>query len=206
MTGAPSAVAIIGTNDAPGVQMSMGYTGEAIVLEATRLGLGTCWIGGFYKPTRVAELLDLGGGERVYAVTPLGNPRETFTGYEKLAHTWKVASGSPRKSVKEIAPGFEKWPPWAQEAVELARIAPSAVNRQPWRFRYEEGRVIVAFDGAESAGRISKKLDCGIAMLHFELGAATAGVKGQWERVDQRRRCGWISPRVSRVAHALLMY
>ncbi len=184
VTGAPSAVAIVGTNGAPGVQMSIGYTGEAIVLEATRLGLGTCWIGGYYKPTRVAELLNLGGGERVYAITPLGTPSELLTSYEELAHTVKTVTGPPRKPAEEIAPGSEDWLPWARAGVELARIAPSAVNRQPWRFRYEEGRVIVAFDGPETGYKVSKKLDCGIAMLHFELGAAAAGVQGQWERAD----------------------
>ncbi len=184
VTGAPSAIAFVGTIGAPGVDMSIGYTGEGIVLEATRLGLGTCWIGGFFKAARVSEILQLGGGERAFAVSPLGTPADVFSGFEKAVKTVKTVQGTPRKSAEEIAPGYTSWVPWARAGVEVARLAPSAINRQPWRFRYEDGRVICAFDGAETAQRISKKLDCGIAMLHFEMGARGAGVEGTWERLD----------------------
>lgn len=185
VSGSPSAIAVVGTTGAPGVEMSVGYTGEAAVLEATRHGLGTCWIGGFFKPQRVAHLLDLGGGERVFAVSPLGTPSKTLSGLEFAIKTTKAVQGTPRKPAEEIAPGFESWLPWVRAGVEAARLAPSAVNRQPWRFRYEDGRVICAFEGEETTSKISKKVDCGIAMLHFELGARGAGVSGTWERLDR---------------------
>jgi len=35
-------------------------------------------------------------------------------------------------------------------------------------------------DGPKDSGRYPKRLDCGIAMLHLELGAAAAGVSGRW--------------------------
>ncbi|HHY93759.1 MAG TPA: nitroreductase, partial [Firmicutes bacterium] len=38
----------------------MGYTGEAVVLEATALGLATCWVGGFFRPEVAARLLGVG--------------------------------------------------------------------------------------------------------------------------------------------------
>lgn len=185
VTGAPSAIAFVGTVGAPGVDMSVGYQGEGVILEATRLGLGTCWIGGFFKAARVADILQLGGGERAFAISPLGAPRDVFSGFEKAVRTVKTIQGTPRKTAEEIAPGFETWLPWARAGIEVARIAPSAVNRQPWRFRYEDGRVICSFDGEESRQGISKRLDCGIAMLHFELGARAAGAAGVWERLDQ---------------------
>lgn len=185
VTGSPSAFAVIGTVGAPGVDMAVGYTGEAIVLEATRLGLGTCWIGGYFKPTRVADILQLGGGERAFAISPLGYSSDTFSGYEKMIKTVKSVQGTPRKPASELATGLESWPTWARTGIEAARVAPSAVNRQPWRFRYENGRIIVSFDGEETGQKISKKLDCGIAMLHFELGARNAGVEGVWERLDR---------------------
>ncbi len=31
---------------------------------------------------------------------------------------------------------------------------------------------------------VSKRLDCGIAMLHIEIGALTSGVKGSWEPAE----------------------
>jgi len=65
--------------------------------------------------------------------------------------------------------------PWMAAALEAARLAPSARNRQPWRFRLERGAVIIAADRASIPSAISKRLDCGIAMLHFELGRGPAG-------------------------------
>ena len=65
-------------------------------------------------------------------------------------------------------------------AVETARLAPSAVNRQPWRFRFDAGALVIARDNAVEFPRVSKRLDCGIAMLHAELGARATGVHGAW--------------------------
>jgi hypothetical protein len=59
------------------------------------------------------------------------------------------------------------------------------MNRQPWRFSYAEGRVTVSYDGADAYARVSKRLDCGIAMLHFETAARHAGGAGHWEVLSQ---------------------
>jgi hypothetical protein len=47
----------------------------------------------------------------------------------------------------------------------------------------EAGAAIVGYDSPD-ARVISKRLDCGIAMLHFELGALKSGVPGAWEPLD----------------------
>ncbi len=179
ISGARAALAFVGIADAPGVEAKVGYTGEAIVLEATRIGLSTCWVAGLFKPGLVGEIAGIGGGERVFAISPVGLGASSITGTERLVYGMKEAPKS-RRSAEEIAPGHSVWPPWARAGVEAARIAPSAMNRQPWRFRYQEGAVIASFDGPEMP-RVSKKLDCGIAMLHYELGARHAGAPGSWE-------------------------
>ncbi|MBM3310011.1 MAG: nitroreductase, partial [Candidatus Aminicenantes bacterium] len=69
---------------------------------------------------------------------------------------------------------------WPLKALEAARLAPSATNRQPWRFEVGDGSITVRIDGGREGGRFSKRLDCGIAMLHLELGARAAGVDGRW--------------------------
>jgi len=43
--------------------------------------------------------------------------------------------------------------------------------------------VLVSAQGTDTP-RVSKRLDCGIAMLHFELGAASLGVSGSWELLE----------------------
>jgi len=71
-----------------------------------------------------------------------------------------------------------EWPDWIISALEAARMAPSAVNRQPWRFSVEEDDSIkISVDSFRDPYRISKRLDCGIAMVHIEVGAGHIGRK-----------------------------
>lgn len=54
----------------------------------------------------------------------------------------------------------------------------------------EKGSITVSADSLMNIDLISKRLDCGIAMLHIEIGALSAGVKGRWELLQ--------SPQVAR--------
>ena len=49
---------------------------DHLILQATDLGLGTCWIGAF-DPAAARRLLDLPAGWEPIAFTPLGYPAET---------------------------------------------------------------------------------------------------------------------------------
>lgn len=165
----PSALVFVGDRRVPLVEAAVGYAGEAAVLEASALGLATCWIGGGVRRGNVARELGLARHEHAYAVSALGRARTP----RQKPHR--------RKAAPEIAPGMEsqEWPDWAVAGVEAARIAPSATNRQPWRFRMEGGHCVIAHTRLDPYVP-SKKLDCGIAMLHFEIGARLAGCDGAW--------------------------
>ena len=180
VTGAPSALAIVGRKS-PHVQEHAGYTGEAAVLEAAALGLDTCWVGGFFSPSVTAGLVDLVGDELVLAVSPIGHALTRHTRKERLVFR---TGEQPKKRLRleHIALGLiaKDWPGWAIAGVRAAQRAPSAVNRQPWRFRLHGDGVALAYHGADQ-GFISKRLDCGIAMLHFELGVLHSGRSGRWE-------------------------
>jgi nitroreductase len=161
-------------------QGAAGYLGEAFVLEATRLGLGTCWVAGSFDKERAERLLDLAHDERVVAVTPLGYPSARQTGGERVLRT--MVKASARISVDKLAPRILDggWPDWAVAAVQAARLAPSGANRQPWRFRMDEGALVMG-----RAGRLywTAPIDFGIARLHVELGALHAGVGGAWTQL-----------------------
>lgn len=158
----------------------VGYAGEASILQATVLGLDTCWVGGFFDAARTRRLVDLNGGERVLAVAPVGYAVGKIAFAERGLRSISRSHG--RRSVAEIVRGSSVggWPDWAVAAVETARLAPSAANRQPWRFRFEAGGLVVAVDNSFELPRVAKRLDCGIAMLHAELGARAAGADGAW--------------------------
>lgn len=194
--GAPAAFVIVGTESEPTVQECAGYLGEAAVLEATSLGLGTCWIAGFFDRAVASTLVSLAPGELVLGISPVGYAQQRPRASERLLK--RLAGSHKRKPLAEIAPRFdaEEWPDWAQNGVQMARSAPSAGNRQPWRFELDLGppirqshtrsgkrsgtmTVLSVRGGYE--GNISRRLDCGIAMLHFEVGARATGVSGRWE-------------------------
>jgi nitroreductase len=55
----------------------VGIAFEHVVLAATNLGLGTCWMGQTRRDAEVKEILGIPGKYKVVALTPLGVPEET---------------------------------------------------------------------------------------------------------------------------------
>ena len=177
ITGAKLYLAFIGDQEKPDAAEAVGYTGEGVILEATLLGLGTCWVSGFFRPETVRRHLALGPGEKVYAVSPLGYAERFLTAKDRIYSA--LAGSAKRKPLSRIVSGTAA-APWQDKAVEAARLAPSATNRQPWRFTLEPGAITVGLEKSGDGGRYPKRLDCGIAMLHLELGALAAGCAGTW--------------------------
>jgi hypothetical protein len=178
VTGAPHLLVVI-ADDGAHSQQHAGYTGEGCVLAATAAGLQTCWVGGFFDPAKVHSFVELADTERAVAVSPLGHAVTRPSRNERMLVG--VGRSHTRKPLETIAPGLDAtWPTWAREAVACARLAPSAVNRQPWRFRLEAGALTVERSPGPELPSVTKALDCGIAMLHAELGALHAGVTGRW--------------------------
>ncbi len=174
-------LAFIGDASDPNMQEKLGYTGEGIILEATSRGLGTCWAALSYKSSAAQSMIKLNAGEKLVAVSPVGYTVETWTFEEKALTAFGATH--QRKPLSGMVTGLEKdrWPQWAAAAVEAARLAPSATNRQPWSFHIEQNSITVSVRGSEPEFNVSKRLDCGIAMLHVELGALSQGARGRWE-------------------------
>jgi len=179
VTEAPYYIAFIANMSAPNIQAITGYLGEGVILEATTLGLNTCWVGGFYRRESVMKQIDLEDGERVLAITPIGYSKEE-------ANIVGVSSKRYRRKNldKLVTSGDMSDNKWVKTALEAVRIAPSAANRQPWRFQIRSDSIIVTSNSKKQGFRVSRQLDCGIAMLHLELGALVNSVKGSWEFLD----------------------
>jgi len=181
VAGAPLTAAFLGRETAKGQSESdVGYLGEAFILEATELGLGTCWVAGSFDRERAARVVALEPGERVVAITPLGYPTERQPVVERLVRS--AVRASARLPVEQLAPGILDggWPQWAVTAVKAARLAPSGQNRQPWRFRLDGASLVMS-----RAAKLywTAPIDLGIARLHVELGAAHEGVRGTWNEM-----------------------
>lgn len=127
-----------------------GMSGEAFVLRATAMGLGTCWLKLF---KRAGITVPLGEGERVEAIIALGVP-EIGVRQNKRKKLTALCGSNP-----------VEWPMWAFTAAECVRKAPSAVNRQPWRMDFSGHTLVLS--GTAGADRLS----LGIAALHLYAGA-----------------------------------
>ena len=183
--GAPAFLAFIGDTSDPNVQEKMGYAGEAAVLESTSLGLGTCWVALTYNARAVKSLVKLDKEEKLICVSPVGYTTEQWSFEEKVFSGF--GSNHQRKPLPSMVIGQPEssWPVWVKSAVEAARLAPSAMNRQPWGFRVEERSITVYVKDRGPEFNVARRLDCGIAMLHLELGALSRGVSGEWELLKQ---------------------
>lgn len=178
VTGAPHLLVVIAGNG-PLAQQHAGYIGEVCILEATRLGLDTCWVGGFFDRARVSTLIALSDVERVVAVSPVGHAAATHSTSERSLESF--AGSHARKPLSTLVEGeIAEWPEWARHAAECARLAPSATNRQPWRFWLEGSAFVIATNRGPELPLVTKRLDCGIAMAHAELGALSAGARFEW--------------------------
>ncbi len=174
--------------------INFGYDFEQIILKATELGLGTCWMAGTFNAAAFARNIDLRHNEKITMLSPVGIPAETPHLLSKLFT--RSAKSKIRKTWQELFFDGKKESPLSKKnlddyalALEMVRLAPSAVNSQPWRVIktnlgfhfYAAGTNYFAL-GKQAFLRYN---DMGIALLHFELTCQELGLKGNWI-VDQR--------------------
>ena len=135
-----------------------GYYGEQLVLLAQQLGLNTCWAGLTYK--KVDGTYSLADGEKIVCYIAVG---------------YGETQGTERKhrSIADLSNASSTTPNWFNRGVEMARLAPTAVNQQKFYIEClgESGgkHKVKAKTRFSLAGYT--KLDLGIVKLHFEIGA-----------------------------------
>lgn len=161
----------------------LGMAFEKIILYATSLGLGTCWLAGIDRKTFTGKV-DLTEDEVIAVASPVGYASKPRL---KESLVRRVVGADKRKPWEELfflnEPGTvlprEKAGKFIQP-LEMVRLAPSASNKQPWRVVADGSKLHFCLVrnqgyGAEQPFDIQKS-DVGIAMCHFEL---TAG-EGKW--------------------------
>lgn len=139
-----------------------GYFGERFVLEATKMELGTCWVGGTFDQKSVGATLP--EGQTLVAVITVGPVHPQLSFKERALHS--LVRRSPRP-VASFYTSEELPPDWFIRGVKAAAVAPSALAKQPVRFGWHGGTASVRIPNTATFQHI----DLGIAKLHFELGA-----------------------------------
>lgn len=166
--GVRSVIALKGLKGDMHLREKLGYYGERIVLEATKLGLGTCWVGGTFDADDPSFNTQV--DEELVCVLTIGYSQLDKSIKEKIIH-W-FTHRTKRSLDKFYVSDKTVLPKWFLFGVELASKAPSAKNRQPVKFEYKKD-IVKAF--VDEKGTFDL-IDLGIAKLHFEIGA-----KGKFE-------------------------
>jgi len=175
-----------------------GYRMEQIVLAATNLGLGTCWLGGTFTKSAFARRIVLQDDERMPAILAIGLIDDEVQSRKGAIR--QHVSGHRRIPWEEIF--FDRlWgtalsPEAAGEysrSLEMVRLGPSASNKQPWRIVRTDGFFHFFIQRTKGYHNFMtrlvqiddmQRLDMGIAMCHFELTACELGLNGKWGIVD----------------------
>lgn len=169
----------------PHAEEAFGYSMEMLVLYAQSLGIGTTWIGGTMDRSAFERAMQLEADEKMPCVTPVGYPAPKMSLRESMMRKGVRADdrvpfetlffdGSFSNPLKEEKAGSLRKP------LEMVRLAPSAVNKQPWRVLVADH--MVHFYEKSSKGFVSdavgdmQKIDLGIALCHFALAAQEQGL------------------------------
>lgn len=171
-----------------------GFLMEEIILYATGLGLGTCWLGGSFVKSGFAAKIALREDEVLPAVTAVGIISEERTLTDRLIG--RTSGNRSRLAWPHLFFDGQFGAPLSAEAagpytepLEMVRLAPSASNKQPWRVVRAGGAWHFFLERTPGylsglAGRFVtcdlQRVDLGIALDHFQRVAQEAGLAGSW--------------------------
>ena len=147
---APSVIACVGIDDET-LEQRVGYYGEKLVLFIQELGLNTCWAGTFNQKNIGAEV---GNNEKLVISIAVGYGKD---------------KGKPHKSKspEQVIEAKGDRPYWFNKGVDMALLAPTAINQQKFTIRLNEDESVDFVD----KGGIFSQVDLGIVRCHFEIGA-----------------------------------
>lgn len=167
--------AIIGPDD-HFTREKVGFFGEKLVLHATQLGLGTCWVAGTFD--RASVTLSMSDEEVLHDVIPIGHmPAKQPFAQRTIRAGLRRRDKKPEAMYKGDG-SLADAPAWIRAGIDAVIKGPSAVNEQPVVFTYEDGKLRGTLPHIK---RGLEYTDLGIAKLHFQIAAEDAGITGTWE-------------------------
>lgn len=179
----------------PGANAAFGYSFEKFVLYAHALGLGTVWLGGTMNRSAFEQAMELADDEMMPCATPIGYPsaklsvrenlmRKAIRADERLPFEELFFDGAPDRPLTRERAGC------MAEPLEMVRLAPSAVNKQPWRVIVSDNFAHVYLKRSKAsapAGRLDMQIvDMGIALCHFALAAEEKGLQPEFLQEDPK--------------------
>lgn len=172
LAGVPGFLAVL-TDKTTRADVKAGFYGEAACLKLTDMGVKTCWVSGSIKKQLGRKYMSIAPDERFLTTIAFGYGEDKSAEY--------IAAKRSRKSMEKIFEG-EMPDDAIKKQMACVQNAPSAINRQPWRYRMSDGQLAVK-KAVISGGPFPEALDIGISMLHASCAAGALGIGGFW-------RCG----------------
>ena len=168
--------------------IALGYSLEKVILYCTSLGLGTVWLGGTFKKSDFTKAIDLKDDEIMPIVSPVGYEG----GKKSLFAAIAGMNRNKRKLFSEIFFNGDFNTSLTEsdaneyfEPLEMVRLAPSSINKQPWRIVKEYDKLHFYFANSKA----STIIDMGIAICHFHLTAIENNLKGEFKIIDSKKEC-----------------
>ena len=125
---------LIYSEDGEKAVMNVGYVMQQTVLYICSRGLGSCII----NPASAKRPLQTQGGKKLCGIIAFGR---STAGYARKSSEVK------RLDMSKLCIYKEKPRLWMKQLLEAARIAPSSMNSQPWRFVVYDRRIHVFVKG-----------------------------------------------------------
>lgn len=165
-------------NRGPHAFEAFGYSFEMLVLYAQSIGVGTVWLGGTMNRSAFEEAMDLADGQMMPCASPLGYTATKMSLREGVMR--KGVGADQRLPFGELFFDGNFDTPLSEEKagalafpLEMVRLAPSAVNKQPWRVLVTDKAVHFYLKRSKgfSADELldMQRIDMGIGLCHFDL-------------------------------------
>lgn len=130
------------SEEAPRSLMNMGYMMQQMVLYLCSIGLGSCYI----ATSKVKRSLLSKNGKQLIGIVAFGK--------SKGSHTRKPSEAN-RLSLDSLCVYKEVPRQWMKQLLDAARLAPSSMNSQPWRFIVYDNRIHI-FTKKQSLEQLKK--------------------------------------------------
>ncbi|MEH7181061.1 nitroreductase family protein [Neobacillus vireti] len=179
------------TENSKSTLVEFAYVFQKLVLFLTKLGIGTCWMGGTFNRISFEQEIQLGEGEFIPCITPIGYPNQKQRAFDKaLRYVVKADNKKPwdklffADTFEDVLSKKEAGP--FEIPIEMVRLGPSASNKQPWRLVLSSERKVCHFyiehtpNYGSKLGYDMQLLDIGIAMCQFESACRELNIEGRW--------------------------
>lgn len=172
-------------------EIGFGYSFEQMCLYAESLGLGTVMLAASLSRAAFEKAMNVQNDEVLPVASPVGYPAQKKSIRETLMR--KGLKADERIPFEQLFFDKQYGNPLTvssagiyADSLEMARWAPSAANKQPWRAVVIGDTVHFYEDKSMKDSPIGdiQKVDVGIALAHFDLTMQEEGHKGRFVEAD----------------------